>query len=154
VVLDPDSARERIYRAVTTVLKAGVTPIIVGGGFPKAAQRAIAYGDGKLQAVVALGARRAALRWERLLRSGLPWINGHGPAEPAPLPRARTMVRSVKISSERAGVSADRDRLHFKVGAEALRSKVVDHELEARFGAGDAVLEVRAPSVENRAEHI
>ena len=29
--VNPDSARERIYRAVTTVLKAGVTPIIVGG---------------------------------------------------------------------------------------------------------------------------
>jgi NADPH-dependent 2,4-dienoyl-CoA reductase/sulfur reductase-like enzyme len=40
-------------------------------------------GDGTLHAVVALGARRAALRWERLLRSGLTWIDGHGPAEPA-----------------------------------------------------------------------
>ena len=53
-------------------------------GSPDAAEFVAASGgDGRLQAVVALGARRPALRWERLLRSGLPWIDGHGPAEPA-----------------------------------------------------------------------
>ena len=71
--------------------------VYVEGGPEEAEFVAASGGDGKLQAVVALGARRAALRWERLLRSGLPWINGHGPADPAPLPRARTMVRSVEI---------------------------------------------------------
>jgi NADPH-dependent 2,4-dienoyl-CoA reductase/sulfur reductase-like enzyme len=56
--------------------------VYVEGG-PEEAEFVAACGaDGKLQAVVALGARRAALRWERLLRSGLPWTNGHGPAEP------------------------------------------------------------------------
>jgi NADPH-dependent 2,4-dienoyl-CoA reductase/sulfur reductase-like enzyme len=58
--------------------------VYVEGG-PEAAEFVAASGgDRKLQAVVALGARRAALRWERLLRSGLPWITGHGPADPPP----------------------------------------------------------------------
>jgi NADPH-dependent 2,4-dienoyl-CoA reductase/sulfur reductase-like enzyme len=78
-------------------IRPGDELVYVEGGPEEAEFVAACGGDGKLQAVVALGARRAALRWERLLRSGLPWINGHGPAEPAPLPRARTMVRSVKI---------------------------------------------------------
>ncbi len=58
--------------------------VYVEGGPEEAEFVAASGGDGKLQAVVALGARRAALRWERLLRSGLPWITGHGPADPAP----------------------------------------------------------------------
>jgi NADPH-dependent 2,4-dienoyl-CoA reductase/sulfur reductase-like enzyme len=62
--------------------------VYVEGGPDAAEFVAASGGDGRLQAVVALdmsgGARRAALRWERLLRSGLPWIEGHGPAEPAP----------------------------------------------------------------------
>jgi NADPH-dependent 2,4-dienoyl-CoA reductase/sulfur reductase-like enzyme len=37
---------------------------------------------GVLHAVVAVGARRAALRWARALRSGTPWIDGHGPPSP------------------------------------------------------------------------
>jgi NADPH-dependent 2,4-dienoyl-CoA reductase/sulfur reductase-like enzyme len=58
--------------------------VYVEGGPEQAEFVAASGGDGRLQAVVALGARRAALRWERLLRSGLPWIDGHGPAEPPP----------------------------------------------------------------------
>ena len=57
--------------------------VYVEGGPEEAEFVAASSADGKLQAVVALGARRAALRWERLLRSGLPWIDGHGPADPA-----------------------------------------------------------------------
>ena len=57
--------------------------VYVEGGPEEAEFVAASGGNGKLQAVVALGARRAALRWERLLRSGLPWTDGHGPAEPA-----------------------------------------------------------------------
>jgi NADPH-dependent 2,4-dienoyl-CoA reductase/sulfur reductase-like enzyme len=53
--------------------------VYVEGGPGDAEFVAACGGDGKLQAVVALGARRAALRWERLLRSGPPWIDGHGP---------------------------------------------------------------------------
>ena len=56
--------------------------VYVEGGPDQAEFVAASGGDGKLQAVVALGARRAALRWERLLRSGLPWTTGHGPADP------------------------------------------------------------------------
>ena len=43
--VNPDSARERIYRAVTTVLKAGVTPIIVGGDRSISIQAARALSD-------------------------------------------------------------------------------------------------------------
>jgi NADPH-dependent 2,4-dienoyl-CoA reductase/sulfur reductase-like enzyme len=57
--------------------------VYVEGGPDAAEFVATSGGDGATQAVVALGARRAALRWERLLRSGLPWVDGHGPAEPA-----------------------------------------------------------------------
>ncbi len=58
--------------------------VYVEGGPEEAEFVAASGGDGTLRAVVALGARRAALRWERLLRSGLPWVDGHGPAELAP----------------------------------------------------------------------
>jgi NADPH-dependent 2,4-dienoyl-CoA reductase/sulfur reductase-like enzyme len=58
--------------------------VYVEGGPEEAEFVAASGGDGMLRAVVALGARRAALRWERLLRSGLPWVDGHGPAELAP----------------------------------------------------------------------
>jgi 3-phenylpropionate/trans-cinnamate dioxygenase ferredoxin reductase subunit len=40
--------------------------------------------DGALNAVVAVGARRAALQWQRTLRSGAAWTDGHGPAHPTP----------------------------------------------------------------------
>ena len=43
--VNPDSARERIYRAVKTVLKAGVTPIIVGGDRSISIQAARALSD-------------------------------------------------------------------------------------------------------------
>jgi agmatinase len=43
--VNPDSARERIYRAVTTVLQAGVTPIIVGGDRSISIQAARALSD-------------------------------------------------------------------------------------------------------------
>src|SRR4051812_5322047 len=43
--VNPDSARERIYRAVTTVLKAGKTPIIVGGDRSISIQAARALSD-------------------------------------------------------------------------------------------------------------
>jgi 3-phenylpropionate/trans-cinnamate dioxygenase ferredoxin reductase subunit len=56
--------------------------VYVEGGPDGAEFVATSGGDGATQAVVALGARRAALRWERLLRSGLPWVDGRGPAEP------------------------------------------------------------------------
>jgi NADPH-dependent 2,4-dienoyl-CoA reductase/sulfur reductase-like enzyme len=60
--------------------------VYVEGGPDAAEFVAASGGDGKLQAVAALsisgGARRTALRWERLLRSGLAWTDGHGPAEP------------------------------------------------------------------------
>lgn len=56
--------------------------VYVAGG-PDAAEFVAAAGrDGALHAVVAVGARRAALRWERVLRSGAGWIDGRGPAEP------------------------------------------------------------------------
>jgi NADPH-dependent 2,4-dienoyl-CoA reductase/sulfur reductase-like enzyme len=58
--------------------------VYVEGGPEEAEFVAASGGDGTLRAIVALGARRAALRWERLLRSGLPWVDGHGPAELAP----------------------------------------------------------------------
>jgi NADPH-dependent 2,4-dienoyl-CoA reductase/sulfur reductase-like enzyme len=58
--------------------------VYVEGGPEQAEWVAASGGHGTMQAVVALGARRAALRWERLLRSGLPWTDGHGPADPAP----------------------------------------------------------------------
>jgi len=58
--------------------------VYVDGG-PDAAEFVAAAGrDGALHAVVAVGARRAALRWERILRSGAEWIDGTGPAEPRP----------------------------------------------------------------------
>lgn len=43
--VNPDTARERIHRAVTTVLKAGVTPIIVGGDRSISIQAAKALSD-------------------------------------------------------------------------------------------------------------
>ena len=43
--VNPDSARERIYRAVTTVLKAGKTPIVVGGDRSISIQAARALSD-------------------------------------------------------------------------------------------------------------
>ena len=43
--VNPDSARDRIYRAVATVLKAGVTPIIVGGDRSISIQAARALSD-------------------------------------------------------------------------------------------------------------
>lgn len=43
--VNPDSARERIYRAVTTVLKAGVTPIVLGGDRSISIQVARALSD-------------------------------------------------------------------------------------------------------------
>jgi agmatinase len=43
--VNPDSARDRIYRAVTTVLEAGVTPIIVGGDRSVSIQAARALAD-------------------------------------------------------------------------------------------------------------
>lgn len=43
--VNPDSARERIYKAVTTVLKAGVIPIIVGGDRSISIQAARALSD-------------------------------------------------------------------------------------------------------------
>jgi agmatinase len=43
--VNPDSARERIYRAVRTVLEAGVTPIIVGGDRSISIQAARALSD-------------------------------------------------------------------------------------------------------------
>lgn len=43
--VNPDTARERIHRAVTTVLKAGVTPIIVGGDRSISIQAANALSD-------------------------------------------------------------------------------------------------------------
>jgi NADPH-dependent 2,4-dienoyl-CoA reductase/sulfur reductase-like enzyme len=58
--------------------------VYVEGGPDATEFVATSGGDGTTQVVVALGARRAALRWERLLRSGLPWVDGRGPAEPAP----------------------------------------------------------------------
>jgi NADPH-dependent 2,4-dienoyl-CoA reductase/sulfur reductase-like enzyme len=63
-------------------IRPGDELVYVAGGPEEAEFVAASGGDGKLQAVVALGGRRAALRWERLLRSGLPWITGRGPAEP------------------------------------------------------------------------
>lgn len=56
--------------------------VYVEGGPDAAEFVAVAGRDGALQAVVAVGARRAALRWERVLRSGAAWIDGRGPAEP------------------------------------------------------------------------
>jgi NADPH-dependent 2,4-dienoyl-CoA reductase/sulfur reductase-like enzyme len=64
-------------------IRPGDDLVYVEGGPEEAEFVAVSGGDGTLQAVVALGARRAALRWERLLRSGLAWVDGHGPAEPA-----------------------------------------------------------------------
>jgi agmatinase len=43
--VNPDSARERIYRAITTVLAAGVTPIVVGGDRSISIQCARALSD-------------------------------------------------------------------------------------------------------------
>jgi agmatinase len=43
--VNPDSARDRIYRAVKTVLEAGVTPIIVGGDRSISIQAARALSD-------------------------------------------------------------------------------------------------------------
>ncbi|HLK79699.1 MAG TPA: FAD-dependent oxidoreductase [Streptosporangiaceae bacterium] len=58
--------------------------VYVEGG-PDTAEFVAAAGcDGALHAVVAVGARRAALRWERILRSGATWTDGSGPAEPRP----------------------------------------------------------------------
>jgi 3-phenylpropionate/trans-cinnamate dioxygenase ferredoxin reductase subunit len=58
--------------------------VYVEGGPDAAEFVATSGGDGATQAVVALSisgdARRAVLRWERLLRSGLPWVDGRGPA--------------------------------------------------------------------------
>ena len=57
--------------------------VYVEGG-PDAPEFVAAAGrDGALRAVVAVGARRAALHWQRALRSATPWIDGHGPADPA-----------------------------------------------------------------------
>jgi 3-phenylpropionate/trans-cinnamate dioxygenase ferredoxin reductase subunit len=56
--------------------------VYVDGGPDTGEFVAASGGDGRLQAVVALGARRAALRWERMLRSGRAWTAGRGPAEP------------------------------------------------------------------------
>src|SRR5579859_420694 len=57
--------------------------VYVEGG-PDTAEFVAAVGrDGALRAVVAVGARRTALRWERVLRSGAGWIDGSGPNEPA-----------------------------------------------------------------------
>jgi NADPH-dependent 2,4-dienoyl-CoA reductase/sulfur reductase-like enzyme len=57
--------------------------VYVEGGPDAAEFVAVSGRDGALHAVVAVGARRAALRWERVLRSGAEWIDGRGPAEPA-----------------------------------------------------------------------
>jgi NADPH-dependent 2,4-dienoyl-CoA reductase/sulfur reductase-like enzyme len=57
--------------------------VYVEGGPEQHEWVAASGGNGTLQAIVALGARRAALRWERLLRSGLTWTDGHGPVDPA-----------------------------------------------------------------------
>jgi 3-phenylpropionate/trans-cinnamate dioxygenase ferredoxin reductase subunit len=57
--------------------------VYVEGGPDAAEFVAVTGRDGALHAVVAVGARRAALRWERVLRSGAPWIDGRGPAEHA-----------------------------------------------------------------------
>jgi len=67
-------------------IRPGDELVYVEGGPDAAEFVATSGGDGTLRAVVALGARRAALRWERLLRSGLAWIDGRGPAEPTHLP--------------------------------------------------------------------
>jgi NADPH-dependent 2,4-dienoyl-CoA reductase/sulfur reductase-like enzyme len=56
--------------------------VYVAGGPDTAEFVAAAGRDGALHAVVAVGARRAALRWERILRSGATWTDGSGPAEP------------------------------------------------------------------------
>ena len=58
--------------------------VYVEGGPDTAEFVAAAGRDGALHAVVAVGARRAALRWELALRSGAGWADGTGPAEPAP----------------------------------------------------------------------
>ncbi len=57
--------------------------VYVEGGPDEPEFVAVTGRDGALHAVVAVGARRAALRWERILRSGACWIDGSGPAEPA-----------------------------------------------------------------------
>jgi 3-phenylpropionate/trans-cinnamate dioxygenase ferredoxin reductase subunit len=57
--------------------------IYVEGGPDAPEFVAVTGRDGALHAVVALGARRAAQRWERILRSGAEWIDGRGPVEPA-----------------------------------------------------------------------
>jgi hypothetical protein len=57
--------------------------VYVEGGPDAAEFVAVTGRGGALHAVVAMGARRAALRWERVLRSGAPWIDGRGPAEHA-----------------------------------------------------------------------
>jgi NADPH-dependent 2,4-dienoyl-CoA reductase/sulfur reductase-like enzyme len=76
---DQLGARVQVFGQV----RPGDELVYVEGGPEEAEFVAASGGDGTLQAVVALGARRAALRWERLLRSGLTWIDGHGPAESA-----------------------------------------------------------------------
>jgi NADPH-dependent 2,4-dienoyl-CoA reductase/sulfur reductase-like enzyme len=53
--------------------------VYVEGGPGDAEFVAASGGGGTLRAVVSVGARRAARHWERLLRSGLAWIDGHGP---------------------------------------------------------------------------
>jgi len=77
---DQLGARVQVFGQV----RPGDELVYVEGGPHDAEFVAASGGDGTLRAVVALGARRAALRWERLLRSGLAWIDGHGPAAPAP----------------------------------------------------------------------
>jgi NADPH-dependent 2,4-dienoyl-CoA reductase/sulfur reductase-like enzyme len=76
---DQLGARVQVFGQV----RPGDELVYVEAGPDQAEFVAACGGDGQLQAVVALGARRAALRWERLLRSGLPWIDGRGPSEPA-----------------------------------------------------------------------
>jgi NADPH-dependent 2,4-dienoyl-CoA reductase/sulfur reductase-like enzyme len=76
---DQLGARVQVFGQV----RPGDELVYVEGGPHDAEFVAASGGDGMLRAVVALGARRAALRWERLLRSGLPWLDGYGPAGPA-----------------------------------------------------------------------
>ena len=76
---DQLGARVQVFGQV----RPGDELLYVEGGPKEAEFVAACGGGGRLQAVVALGSRRAALRWERLLHSGLAWVDGYGPADPA-----------------------------------------------------------------------
>jgi NADPH-dependent 2,4-dienoyl-CoA reductase/sulfur reductase-like enzyme len=58
--------------------------VYVEGAPDQAEFVAVTRRDGALQAVVALGARRAARHWEQILRSGTPGPADPGPADPRP----------------------------------------------------------------------